>query len=174
MENFKSWSVCVSAVAVISGIMVAVATDIYVEKLTSKQTLYRSGSTVKVGTYKIVVCVCLFLIILSPIGNFSKLKSDFGEIITGNINSSTVTDYDSAGVFAAERSYKSYITALLDDYYENITCECVCSFDGEKLEILNLTVSGAFCEEDEENIMKLLENIISSSTSVELRGEGYG
>ena len=148
MDTLKQWCITVSAVSIISGILMYL-----VPKSSSK------------SAYRVLISILLLYVLITPFGKLHKIDYDISKIIPDKEN--TVTDAHEGELYIAQKTYERYIESQLED----IECECICSYSQGELVLQSITIITFVSDEQRVVIFQKLENVGDENTTVLFRGD---
>lgn len=155
MDKINQWSVTVSAVSVISGILLSLIPDSKIRP-----------------AYKTLVSIVLVYSIMLPLTNSFSINFDINDYIKENYN--IRDDLDKYALKSALSSAEKAIEEALNDYftYEKIKCDfsVECYLKGEEIRVKRITVES---QENEDGIKALLCELGFSEGIIEFKGEAH-
>lgn len=135
MDNIKQWTITVSAVSILSGILLSVLPESSHRKL-----------------YKVMVVVILIYGVFQPFSTAERVCFDIGDYLSENYRVSENTD--KYAINAMRSSAEKAIESLLAQETENsgikCTFSCECEVSDTEIKVVKITVA-TDAEEDEKN-----------------------
>ena len=154
MESVKQWCITVSAVSIISGVMMCL-----VPRGASK------------STYRVLVGIILLYTMVLPLTNLREYDFDFSEIIPQS--STDTTDYHEGELYVAEKTYEKFIASELGGLVSDIKCECGCIYTNGEIILKSVKIKTRVSQEEEKLILETLRSIINDNTTVRFGGDEY-
>ena len=156
MDKIKQWSVAVSSVAIISGLLISVLPDNMHKK-----------------TFKLITSVILIYAFMLPVIGTNDIDFNIDRFLKDNYRvSENIDKYAMSSVISsAEKAIENLLSAGADE--ENISCrfECECILKDGQISVKRINVVSFVTEKEKAIIYNLAESLGLGKSIVDFTGE---